>query len=350
MNEASTSTGPPVVQPKPSGASASAIIVRRNQKQNPVLKMFQNVPWQFGDIVCDYQVGKTTGVLFLSLKYHRLHPEYIHGRIAQLGKHYTLRILMILCDVGDQHENLIRELTKVCLINELTIMVAWSFEEVAIYLQTYKAFENKSADSIKERVDQDYSSILRAALTGIKGVNKTDVVSLRTHFGSFSNIAHASPEDLANCPGIGSVKVRRLNEALAQPFRRTAGSSARHSGEDQGGSSLPSSAVPRVLDSNAPGRPDVQPAEQDSRLRPPRSPSPPWDIDLDLNPSEDEPDSHRFSGANTLRQREPSPDWEIDWSKEEGAAEQSNYIEQEETTSPPERKKRCTNPFSSTPL
>ena len=64
-----------------------------------------------------------------------------------------------------------------------------SYEEVAIYLQTYKAFENKSADSIKERVDQDYSSILRAALTSIKGVNKTDVVSLRTHFGVSGHVS-----------------------------------------------------------------------------------------------------------------------------------------------------------------
>jgi hypothetical protein len=91
--------------------------------------------------------------------------------------------------------------TQVCLVNEWTIVVAWRYqwshpldfhvlntmwisnEEVAIYLQTYKAYENKSPDSIKERVDKDYPSLLRAALTSIKGVNKTDVTTLRTHFG-----------------------------------------------------------------------------------------------------------------------------------------------------------------------
>ena len=36
---------------------------------------------------------------------------------------------------------------------------------------------------IKERVDKDYNSVLRASLTSIKGVNKTDVTTLRTHFG-----------------------------------------------------------------------------------------------------------------------------------------------------------------------
>jgi hypothetical protein len=35
----------------------------------------------------------------LSLKYHRLHPEYIHQRIEKMRGIYQLRILMILCDV-----------------------------------------------------------------------------------------------------------------------------------------------------------------------------------------------------------------------------------------------------------
>ena len=34
-----------------------------------------------------------------SLKYHRLHPEYVHQRIERLGTSYNLRILLIVCDV-----------------------------------------------------------------------------------------------------------------------------------------------------------------------------------------------------------------------------------------------------------
>lgn len=56
-------------------------------------------------------------------------------------------------------------------------------EEAAQYIMTYKAYENKPPTMIKERIDQDYNSILRNALTSIKGVNKTDVVTLRTTFG-----------------------------------------------------------------------------------------------------------------------------------------------------------------------
>ena len=52
-----------------------------------------------------------------------------------------------------------------------------------MYLSTYKAFEHKSPDLIKERVDKEYNAMLRSALTSINKVNKTDVETLRTTFG-----------------------------------------------------------------------------------------------------------------------------------------------------------------------
>lgn len=105
---------------------------------------------------------------------------------------------------------------QICLINNLTIIVAWTFvpvssplshlslplllvsqthpslppslpppspEEAGLYLATYKIYEHKPPDSLKGRVDNDYRSILNRALTGIKGVNKTDCLTLSTNFG-----------------------------------------------------------------------------------------------------------------------------------------------------------------------
>jgi DNA excision repair protein ERCC-1 len=40
-----------------------------------------------------------TETMNYSLKYHRLHPEYIHKRIERLGHAYNLRILLLMCDV-----------------------------------------------------------------------------------------------------------------------------------------------------------------------------------------------------------------------------------------------------------
>ncbi len=63
-----------------------------------------------------------------------------------------------------------------------------------------------------------YKIQLTEALTQIKSVNKTDTMTLLSHFGSFKEIAHASPEALASCPGFGNQKMRRVLEAFDQPF------------------------------------------------------------------------------------------------------------------------------------
>lgn len=201
----------------PSGSKRS-IVVNARQRGNPVLKAIQGVGWEYGDIIPDYQVGANTCVLYLSLKYHRLHPEYLHTRIESIRGMYLLRVLLIMCDISE-HQEPIREITKICLINEITVITAWSNEEAATYLATYKAFEHKPPDMLKERVHKDYASQLQNVLTSVKGVNKTNVMTLSTNFGSFKNLAHATPEQLALCPGLGDIKVRRLYDAFNLPFK-----------------------------------------------------------------------------------------------------------------------------------
>lgn len=38
------------------------------------------------------------------LRYHRLHPEYLHQRIEKLGGMYQLRVLLVMCDVVSLEE------------------------------------------------------------------------------------------------------------------------------------------------------------------------------------------------------------------------------------------------------
>ncbi|KAJ3057171.1 Excision repair cross-complementation group 1 [Rhizophlyctis rosea] len=197
--------------------SSNSVLVNRCQEGNTVLSHIRNVPWEYSDIIADYQVGQTTCALFLSLKYHRIHPEYIHTRIKQLGQHYLLRILLCLVDIAD-HQQSIRDLTRVCLYNNITLVLSWSPEEAGRYLETFKAYEHKPPDLIKERIEGDYLSKLTDSLTQIKSVNKTDVVTLTSTFGSLQKIIQASPDDLSSCPGFGQQKVRRLYEAFNQPF------------------------------------------------------------------------------------------------------------------------------------
>ncbi|KAG1828961.1 restriction endonuclease type II-like protein [Suillus variegatus] len=305
---------PPVVQP----GTGNNIIINPNQRLNPVLECIRNVGKEFGDIVPDFQVGRTSGVLFLSLKYHRLHPEYIHTRIEKLGHAYNLRILLIMCDVSE-HQEPIRELTKVCLINNITIIVAWSIEEAGQYISTLKQFEHKPPDLIKERVDKDYDAVLRTALTSINKVNKTDVETLRSSLGlvgqSFADIARAPSDRLQTLPGFGPVKVRRIKDAFDKPFRNRAtsavfsvGSQVTRGAGDEVVSTSNDVTEPnaasgsKTISDSAPAQSGKGKGKEPAQ----RSPSPVWDIELDLNT----PPPVASSGPPLPR--EPSPAWDIE--------------------------------------
>ncbi|GJJ06669.1 hypothetical protein Clacol_000864 [Clathrus columnatus] len=253
---------------------------------NPVLDAIRNVPKEFGDIVPDFKVGRTTGVLYLRI------------------------------------------------------------EEAAHYLTTYKQFEFKPPNLIKERVDKDYGSILQAGFTSIRGINKTDVETLRTHLRSVANISKASEGELLNLPGFGPTKVRRLQEAFQKPFypshqnKKTTpfqfptttgtdtvteademalveeeeaqhhpsstvqpfpiASSSKVRLEQQylemdnsGGNSMSGSGPPSLIQKKTTTtnefRSTATSAPPPERLRLPRSPSPVWDIELDLNEDDDSP-------------------------------------------------------------
>ena len=45
--------------------SSSSILVNSCQRGNPVLQHIKGVAWEYADIVPDYQVGLSNGVLFL---------------------------------------------------------------------------------------------------------------------------------------------------------------------------------------------------------------------------------------------------------------------------------------------
>eukprot|EP00249_Psilotum_nudum_P012968 c24077_g1_i3 orf=69-1025(-) len=154
------------------------------------------------------------------LRYHLLHPDYLYYRIRELPKGFRLRVILCFVDVEDVIKPL-HEVTKTALVHECTLLCAWSLHECARYLETIKIYENKPADTIQERTDHDYLSRLTGVLTTVRHVNRTDVMTLGSSFGTLSAIIGGSMEELARCPGIGEKKVRRLYDAFHEPFRRT---------------------------------------------------------------------------------------------------------------------------------
>ncbi|KAF3164147.1 Excision repair cross-complementation group 1, variant 2 [Orbilia oligospora] len=157
-------------------------------------------------------------MLFLSLKYHRLHPEYIYTRIKSLGQAYTLRVVLVLVDT-EQHSDPLKELTKAGIVHSLTIMLAWSPAEAGRYVELYKALENTPATMIKERQKEDYMGRVEDVITSVKGVNKTDALGLIMMFGSMRAAINASEQQVELIPGWGEKKTRRWCTAVRENFR-----------------------------------------------------------------------------------------------------------------------------------
>lgn len=206
---------------KPASSKTHCVLVNQKQRGNPVLKFITSVPWEYDEIIPDYEVGKTICLLFLSLRYHNMNPDYINNRIKELGKKYELRVLLVQVDLKDPHIAL-KNLTRICLLTDLTLMLAWSPEEAAKIIENYKIYENKPPDGIMERIENDPHQKVINALSTIKPVNKTDAMTLIAKFGTLDNIIKATESRLAECPGFGATKAKKLYKALHEHFLKKA--------------------------------------------------------------------------------------------------------------------------------
>nr|POE71390.1 mating-type switching protein swi10 [Quercus suber] len=212
-----------VVQPKPQAlpgkrTSGASIIVSPRQKGNPILSNIKSLPWEYGDIPADYVVGVTTCALFLSLKYHRLHPEYIYTRIKNLQGKYNLRVVLVMVDIQN-HEESLRELSKTSLINNVTLVLCWSAAEGGRYLELFKTYENAAPTSIKQHQSTAYSDRMVDFITTPRSINKTDAVALVSQFGTIRTAVNARHEEVGQIAGWGEKKVQRWCASVSEPFR-----------------------------------------------------------------------------------------------------------------------------------
>ena len=53
-------------------------------------------------------------------------------------------------DVAEPHHSL-KHLTRICILADLTLMLAWNAEDAGRIIETYKIYEKKPPDLIMER-------------------------------------------------------------------------------------------------------------------------------------------------------------------------------------------------------
>lgn len=211
----------------------SAIKVAPSQKGNPLLSSPQMklMSWSYSsEILSDYYISATAQILFLSLKYHRLRPEYVWRRIEKLkgsatgrsSADSTLRVLLVVVDI-DAPQEALRHLLGVCVKHDLSMVVAWLFEEAGNYIAYLKHNEMARArvgGSIQGIKRGDYNLTVVESLTTVRAVNKTDVASLLAHCGSFKEVVMRGAEEdgLSGIAGVGGRKLQNLRAAFTEPF------------------------------------------------------------------------------------------------------------------------------------
>jgi DNA excision repair protein ERCC-1 len=245
---------PPVQQLRPEVIAArgtSSILYSIRQKGNPVLDGIKQHQKEIADIPADYQLGNTTCALFLSLKYHRLHPEYIYKRIQDLHGKYNLRLILVLVDITN-HEASLKELSKTSLINNVTLIVCWSAAEAGRYLDLYKTYEHAAPTMIKGIQSTAHSDKLIDFITVPRSVNKTDALCLVSNFGSVRTAVNARPEEILLLQGWGQTKVKAWYQAVNEPLRNRRA--------QKRGITRENTEVTQATMSREPSRPDIEPA------------------------------------------------------------------------------------------
>ena len=130
---------------------------------------------------------------------------------------YTVRVLLCLADVLEVEENL-KLLSKVAVTYGMALVICWSSQEAATYLQAFRTADTQPAEILQKRVKDDFDSQFLHVLTSIRGVNKTDVANMKEHFNSFDRIVGGSLSELTATPGLGDAKVHRIYDIMRAPF------------------------------------------------------------------------------------------------------------------------------------
>ena len=118
----------------------------------------------------------------------------------------------------DDNSNVLLFLNRLAVVHNFSLILAWSEEEAARYLETYKAFDGKDASSIQKREQTNFVDQVADFLSTVRSVNKTDSAQLLAQFSSVKQIVAASEDELSLCPGLGEKKVKRLWDAFRKPF------------------------------------------------------------------------------------------------------------------------------------
>ncbi|VWU52338.1 ERCC1 nucleotide excision repair protein, putative [Hepatocystis sp. ex Piliocolobus tephrosceles] len=193
------------------------LIISIRQKSNPVVKKINRVRYKFNSIIPDFLIGSNIACLFISMKYHRLRPNYLESRIKTLSNKYNNRILLCLVDI-ENIENTLGEINQIAFCFNMTLILCWNIDECAKIIEDFKIHEKTAFYSKKNIPFSNNKEKIHELLKKIRCINSSDCFTITKKFKSFSNIVNAKKSDLINCSGLGNKKIQVLLSTFNDPF------------------------------------------------------------------------------------------------------------------------------------
>ena len=192
--------------------------ISETQRGNPIVRENKltgaEIEWS-RELSADYAIGKNLAVLFLSLKWHRQHPDYIGTRIRQFKGGFTTRVILLVVDVPSPDANIAR-LTVMANANAMNIVLAFDYEEAARWLMAFYNSQDAAVDDLKA-VNETNMEIAVDALNAL-GASKREAETVLANYATLAEALLASSESLASCTGMSDSKAEALTEAITTPF------------------------------------------------------------------------------------------------------------------------------------
>lgn len=148
------------------------IRVNKNQRGNNLLD-YLKIPYSFTEeITTDYEVKNFISILFVSIKYHSINPEYLIMRNNSL-KNYKIKILLILIDIPNYQDFL-----KDFIIFDFQIFYCLNNFEASKFISFFYKNANLSSDNLKQKYSLDKLERKKEFFKKFPKINKNDLKNL----------------------------------------------------------------------------------------------------------------------------------------------------------------------------
>lgn len=215
----------------------SSIQASVRQANNPIIRHIRRVKvdtvslpeLEIFDFITNVQLR--IPIVYLTLKFHSQFKDYVSTRIEQISSLPFISsqppVLLLLVDIDDPStiETHLEQVTNVCVLNGVRLVLAWSPDEAGRILEILHVFGPDRAGDIARGIistgsgasateEQLLAQAKEAIQTLQGGVGQKDATTLLSHFKSMKDFILASTDQLVDCPAIGTKKSKHIHSVF----------------------------------------------------------------------------------------------------------------------------------------